>query len=267
MSRPWSALGKRVAITGAGSGIGRALAQTLSRAGARSLLCLDNNIESCRKTVESLGSANAIAAQCDASNRTSLQAALRAADIDLFCANAGVATVGDCSAPEAAWDFTWRLNTMQTVYAAEVLVPSMIERGGGAFLVTASAAGLLTQLGSAPYAVTKAAAVGLSEWLAITHGDDGIRVCCVCPQGVRTPMIMGENEGDAATVAAAAGVDGLLEPEEVADEALRCLEEGIFLCMPGGDKGPERHVVRKAADRERWIGGMRRLQSKLKKAS
>ena len=92
----------------------------------------------------------------------------------------------------------------------------------------------------------------------------GIGVSCLCPQGVRTPMIMGENAGDAATVAAAAGVDGLLEPEEVAEEALRCLEEGIFLCMPGGDRGPERHVARKAADRERWIGGMRRLQSKLK---
>lgn len=231
---------------------------------------MDLDIASAQKTVDMLAVEAPNCAfqveRCDASNHSSLVSALRTANhpIDLFCANAGVATVGDCSAADAAWQKTWELNVMQTVWAADELVPSMAARGGGAILVTASAAGLLTQLGSAPYAVTKHAAVGLAEWLAITYGEAGLAVCCVCPQGVNTPMITAApTDGDSAVVTNAASVDGLLEAEEVAAEALQCLAEGRFLCMPGDERGPAKHVLRKGADRERWIVGMRRLQAKL----
>ena len=132
--------------------------------------------------------------------------------------------------------------------------------GDGQRLLTRLGRQRLQQLGSAPYSVTKHAAVGLAEWLSVSHAHQNISVVCVCPQGVRTKMAEHMMQSDAAR---AAGLDGLLEPETVAEDALDCLAQGRFLCMPGGDKGPARHVEKKAADRERWIGGMRRLQAKL----
>ena len=229
MSRGWSAAGRAVAVSGAASGIGRALCLALTRAGAHSVLCLDLDEHGAEATTDGLRQARpdiqAQATCCDVSNRASLQAALRAAGrVDGFFANAGIATPGDCSTAIDEWEKTIAVNTMQIVHAADVLVPPMLERGGGAFVVTASAAGLLTQLGSAPYTMTKHAAVGLAEWLAVSYGDAGLNVCCVCPQGVRTPMITGADDGD--LLASAAGIDGLLEPEDVANDALRCLEEG-----------------------------------------
>lgn len=265
----WVAAKKACVVSGAASGIGRALCVALAKAGARSVTCLDLDIAGARSTAHSVRvlspACDVRAVHCDATSSLKLKSTLLAAgEIDLYCANAGIATIGGADAPEEDWQKTWELNVMQIARAADVVVPGMVARGSGALLVTASAAGLLTQLGSAPYTATKHAAVGLAEWLAITHGDDGVVVTCVCPQAVRTPMIAGLL-AQASVAGNAAVVDGVLDPSDVADEALRCLAEGQFLCMPGGDKGPNRHVERKAADRERWIGGMRRLQSKMSK--
>ena len=264
-ARGWRAAGKAAAVTGAGSGIGRALCGALAREGAKKVFAFDINLANAEQTAEKLATLHpdleVQASQVDVSDDGALRAAIRAAgQIDLFCANAGVATMGELSGrmDVAEWQKTWQINVMQIATAADELVPSMLEREGGAFLVTASAAGLLSQLGSAPYTASKHAAVGLAEWLAITYGGRGLVVSCVCPQGVRTPMVDGLLEGNA--LARAVAVDGLLEAEQVADDALACLAEGRFLCMPGR---AGTHVAKKAEDRERWITGMQRLQEKL----
>jgi NAD(P)-dependent dehydrogenase (short-subunit alcohol dehydrogenase family) len=233
-------------------------------------LALDVDVEGARETREQClkltqADLHFDVEKCDVSHGDTLRTLLRERDlsdpIDLFCSNAGAATGGDCENwTDADWQFSFSLNVMQTAWAAEVLVPSMVSRGGGAFLVTSSAAGLLTQLGAAPYSATKHAAVGLAEWLAITYGDDGLNVCCLCPQGVRTPMVESLIESGPTRALA---LDGLLDADDVADEALETLAAGRFLCMPGGSASPAKHVERKAADRERWIEGMRRLQFKL----
>ena len=217
--------GKRAAITGAGCGIGRSLAMALARAGARSILALDQDLDGARHTAELINTAapscTVEAEHCDASDRNSLVSALTAhrtasgelrRPIDLFCANAGALVTGDCkTASKSDWQFAWNLNVMQIVWGAQVLVPAMAERGrGGALLVTASAAGLLTQLGSAPYTATKHAVVGLAEWLAITHAQQGVQVCCVCPQAVDTQMVASIVD-DKDNPLRAAALDGLLQ--------------------------------------------------------
>ena len=269
MANGFQLAGRTAAITGAGGGIGRALCRSIALAGARALVAIDKDSNSLAETAvvcRDVAPQCAITEiSCDVSNGRELRACLHAADpIDLFCANAGALTTGDASAPDGDWQHAWEVNVMQLAWGAQVLVPRMKERGGGALMVMASAAGVLTQLGSAPYTATKHAAVGLAEWLAISHWDDNIVVCCVCPQGVRTAMAtnMLASETDRATRAAV--LDGMLEPDEVADEALCSLQQGHFLCMPGGDRGAGRHVERKGSDRERWLEGMRRLQAKLR---
>src|SRR5690606_6257213 len=156
--------------------------------------------------------------------------------------------------PDAEWQRIWSINVMAHVYAARALVPRMIARGGGYLLNTASAAGLLSQIGSAPYAVTKHAAVAFAEWLSITHGEQGIKVSVRCPQAVRPPMIGGTEEGGVA------GVDGVLEPEQVADAVIAGLADERFLILPH----PEvlEYLQRQAADYDRWLRGMRRLQER-----
>ena len=262
----WRAAGKAAAVTGAGSGIGRALCSALARQGAKSLVCMDLNVANAQATADQISKQHSDiavrACHVDASDEGNLRGALRASGpLDLFCANAGIATTGELSGDMNSddWQKTWNVNVMQIAIAADELVPSMVQRGGGALLVTASAAGLLSQLGSAPYTATKHAAVGLAEWLAITYGDQGIHVSCLCPQGVRTPMVT-DGLLQESTLARAVMVDGLLEPDEVAEDALLALADGRFLCMPGN---AGKHVERKAADRDRWIVGMQRFQAKL----
>ncbi|MDZ7733067.1 MAG: SDR family oxidoreductase [Acidimicrobiia bacterium] len=176
--------------------------------------------------------------------------------IGLFCSNAGIGAWGGAEAPDEEWERIWRINVMGHVYAAREVVPPMSARGGGWLLNTASAAGLLTQLGSAPYSVTKHAAVGLAEWLAITHGPQGIGVSVLCPQGVRTPMTA--PLGDAGGVV---GVDGMLEPEDVATTVVEGLADERFLILPHPEVAE--YFQRKANDHERWIPGMQRLQARL----
>jgi NAD(P)-dependent dehydrogenase (short-subunit alcohol dehydrogenase family) len=170
--------------------------------------------------------------------------------IDLFCSNAGIGTGGGAETPNDAWQRIWDINVMAHVWAARYLVPLMAARGGGYLMNTASAAGLLSQIGSAPYAVTKHAAVGLAEWLAITHGDQGIKVSVLCPQAVKTAMTAGNPDG-------VASIDGMMEPEVLAECVVGCLEREEFLILPH----PEvlTYMRNKTNDYGRWIGGMRKL--------
>jgi NAD(P)-dependent dehydrogenase (short-subunit alcohol dehydrogenase family) len=176
--------------------------------------------------------------------------------VDLFVSNAGVH--GGMGGPEIAddvWDETWRVNVMAHVWAARALLPGMLERGEGYLLNTASAAGLLTQMSSLPYTTTKHAAVALAEWLAIEYGDAGIRVSCICPQGVKTPMLDLAMEEPAGAAALAAG--GLIEPEDVAEAVIAGVRDERFLILP--HEGVAHHMALKGAKPERWLDGMRRI--------
>jgi NAD(P)-dependent dehydrogenase (short-subunit alcohol dehydrogenase family) len=172
--------------------------------------------------------------------------------IDLFCSNAGIVVIGAVEVPNEKWQRIWEINVMSHVYASRAVIPGMIKRGGGAIMITSSAAGLLNQIGSAPYAVTKHAAVGLAENIAITYGDKGIKVFALCPQAVRTAMA-GPDGGVAA-------VDGLMEPAQLAEAVMEGLKKEEFLILPH----PEVRIYmqRKTADYDRWLHGMRRLQAR-----
>ena len=267
----FSIVSKAAAVTGAGGGIGRSLCLSLAREGAASILALDINLDGVYETAHLIQQkypmCSVSALRCDAADRSSLSASLLSPSrppVDLFCSNAGVAIGGDCSSSDADWSLSWNLHVMQLKWGTELLLPSMRERKTGAFLVTSSAAGLLQQPGSAPYSATKHAAVGLAEWLTMTYGD-WLNVTCLCPQGVDTQMIktiMDQTENPALKVAAA---DGVMSPDDVADEALESLKAGQFLCMPGGERSAKKHVERKAADRERWIAAMRKLDAAFRK--
>ncbi|NNL66534.1 MAG: SDR family oxidoreductase, partial [Myxococcales bacterium] len=174
--------------------------------------------------------------------------------IDLFCSNAGISIAGGVEVPVSEWQRIFEINVLAHVHAARALLPAMIERGEGYLLNTASAAGLLSQIGSAPYSVTKHAAVGFAEWLSITHGDQGIRVSVLCPQAVRTAMTAGLEGGGVA------GVDGMLDPDAVAEATLKGISEERFWILPHPEVAE--YVRRKAADVDRWLRGMRKLQAR-----
>lgn len=252
---------KVIVVTGAASGIGRALARRFGAEGARSVVSVDLDTEGAEATAAEIGGialAADVSVEADIANVIETTEA-QAGAIDLFCSNAGIGMGMDLDAPNEEWQKSWDVNVMSHVYAARHLVPRMIERGGGYFLNTASAAGLLNQIGGAAYGVSKHAAVGFGEWLALTHQHQGIRVSMLCPQAVRTGMT-----GDSAATAAAAG-DGLMEPERLADFVIEGLADERFLILPH----PEvlEYMRRKTADYDRWIGGMNRLLQRLTGAS
>lgn len=256
--------GKVVVVTGGASGIGRALSRRISAEGARAVVVADRDGAGAHEVAEDLGTV-ADAAEVDVSDERQLTAFIdeteqRHGPIDLFCSNAGIFAREGLEASEDAWDRALHVNFMSHVYAARHLVPRMIERGGGYLLHTASAAGLLSQIGSVTYTVTKHAVVALAEWIAITHGGDGITVSVLCPQAVRTPMLTGGET----SVASVATVDGVIEPEEVASAVIEALAQERFLVLPHPEVAE--YVRRKAADRERWIAGMRRLQDRYRAA-
>jgi NAD(P)-dependent dehydrogenase (short-subunit alcohol dehydrogenase family) len=250
--------GKIVAVTGAGGGIGNALAQRFYEQSAATVALIDVDENSVARNAEALSSPWFA---CDVTDEVALCEVIDRIEndhgpIDLFCSNAGVGTAGGVETPNADWQRTWEINVMAQVYAARILIPRMIERGGGYLLNTASAAGLLTNLGTAPYAVTKHASVALSEWLAITHGDDGIRVSCLCPQGVNTAML---NDGTGQLASDAVRAQGVIEPSVVADAVVDALEAERFLVLPHPEVA--RYEQNRAADHDRWIEAMRGLQS------
>lgn len=241
-----------IVVTGAASGIGRALAKRFDQEGAKLVVCSDIDGDGAQETADAVGG---VAFQTNVADEDDIRDLIEAVEedhgpIDLFCSNAGIGIGGGAEVDNEGWQNIWDINVMAHVWAARHLIPRMIERGGGYLLNTASAAGLLSQVGSAPYAVTKHAAVGLAEWLALTHGDDGIKVSVLCPQAVRTAMTAGNEDG-------VASVDGMIEPEDVAESCVRAIEDETFLVLPH----PEvlDYMRKKTADYDRWIGGMRKL--------
>jgi NAD(P)-dependent dehydrogenase (short-subunit alcohol dehydrogenase family) len=250
---------KNIVVTGAGSGIGRALVNAFSLAGARTVVGVDINAETATRTAEELG---CIAMTADVAREEDVQRVIDETEtnigpIDLFCSNAGVAAGISEQSPNAEWQFCWDVNVMSHVYAARHLVPRMIERGGGHLLNTASAAGLLNQLGGAAYGVTKHAAVGFAEWLAMTYAHRGIRVSVLCPQAVRTAMTANADE----TGTQAAATDGMMEPDALAEIVLEHLRRDAFLILTHEEV--REYMQRKTADYDRWIGGMNRLYQRL----
>ena len=241
-----------IVVTGAASGIGRALAQRFHAEGAKLVVCADRDEPGAQATAAGIGG---VAFKVDVSKEAEIEALIETVErehgpIDLFCSNAGIGVGGGAETPDKDWQRIWDINVMAHVWAARHLVPRMAARGGGYLLNTASAAGLLSQIGSAPYAVTKHAAVGLAEWLAITHGDAGIKVSVLCPQAVRTAMTAGNPDG-------VASIDGMMEPEVLADSVVKGIEAEEFLILPH----PEvlTYMRNKTNDYGRWIGGMRKL--------
>ena len=250
--------GRTVVITGAGSGIGRALARRMAAEQPRALVLADLNLAAVQAVAEELG---AVAVQTDVSRESEIVALVTRArevggPIDLFCSNAGIGgPAGGPEGDEAEWEATWRINVMAHVWAARAVLPEMVERGEGYLLNTASAAGLLTQVSALAYSATKHAAVAVAEWLAITYGDAGIKVSCLCPQAVQTPMLELALEDPAG--AAALLADAVLDPAEVADIAVAGLREERFLILP--HPAVAGHMALKASQPDRWLGGMRKL--------
>ena len=244
--------GKTVVVTGGGNGIGAALCRRFAALGARRILVADIDAPAAEKVAALVGGT---AMRVDVSVEAQVRELVaRAGDIDLFCSNAGISVTGGVDVANADWERIWRVNVKAHLFAARAVLPGMLARGGGYLLQTISAAGLLTQIGSAPYSVTKHAALALAEWIAITYGDRGIKVSCVCPQGVRTNMLHADSAGPAKFL-----LGGALDPDTVAEIAAAGIAEEKFLILPH----PEVAVYfgRKASDYDRWLQGMRRLQA------
>jgi NAD(P)-dependent dehydrogenase (short-subunit alcohol dehydrogenase family) len=253
---------KVAVVTGGANGIGRALCERFAADGARGVVIADLDTEradSLAKDIGGLAIKTNVAVEADIVNLVA-RATAAYGQIDLFCSNAGIGTPGGADEPNEIWQRIWEVNVMAHIYAARHVLPGMLARGEGYILATASAAGLLTQIGSAPYSVTKHAAVAFAEWLAITHGDSGIKVSCLCPQGVNTDLLRSSAGGPGEFLRANA-----LEPSAVADAVVKALEEERFLVLPHPEVAE--YFSRKATDYDRWLRGMRRLQASFKTLS
>ena len=254
--------GKTIVVTGGGSGIGRALCEAFYRAGAKKIIVADVDRQAADAVAAGIGG---VAALCDVAKEADVSSLIEKTEsehgpIDLYCSNAGVAlgfqsrVENAAAGPDELWQRAWSVNVMGHVYAARGLIPRMKARGGGYLLATVSAAGLLTQIGSAIYSTTKHAAVGFAENVAITHKDDGIKLSILCPQAVDTPLLRGLPAGPQSA-------DGILSPEQVAQAAIRGLERETFLILPHAEV--QGYIRRKMEDRDRWIDGMVRLQRRI----
>lgn len=257
---------KNIVVTGAGGGIGRALVRRFAQDGPRTIVLADVDGAAAQAVVDELEPGfDTVVIEADLGTEAGNVEVVRAAEeygpVDLLCLNAGIARGGGVEAPDEDWYRIFDVNVMAHVWAARAALPGMLAEGSGYILTTASAAGLLTNLGAAPYAVTKHAAVALAEWLAITHGDQGIKVSCLCPQGVRTKMLFPDDEDQAqSTGASSVRMQGVIEPEELAEVVVAGLADERFLILPH----PEvlDYWRRKTDDYDRWIGGMRKLQAR-----
>ena len=260
--------GKVAVVTGGASGIGEALIERFKAEGARALVVVDRDEAGAQAVADRVGGT---AVGLDVTDEDAIKAVV--ADtvaahgaLDVFVSNAGYVTQGGLEAANDEIQRMWEVHVMSHVYAARAAVPVMVERGGGYLLNTASAAGLLTQLGSMQYAVTKAAAVSLGEFLAITYGDKGIVVSMLCPQAVETNILAnspdrtGNGDQERGTPGAAAG-DGILPVSQLADTVIEAMTEERFLVLPHPEVQTYRE--RKASDIDRWLSGMRRFQSRL----
>lgn len=251
-------------VTGGASGIGRALVERFAREGARAVVVVDLDEQGARAVAEGLGSEVRLGVGLDVTRADQVGALVERVEreigpIDLWCSNAGIGVGRDLGEDED-WERSWQVHVMAHVHAARAVLPRMVERGRGHLLTTASAAGLLTEMDTAPYAVTKHGSVALAEWLAIRYGDTGVEFSCLCPQGVNTPLLAG-----AGPVSATLASGPVIEPEQVADAVVAALADGRFLILPHPEVAQyERH---RAADRDRWLAGMRRLRARIRAAA
>jgi len=252
--------GRVIVVTGGGSGIGKALVKRFVNEAARAVVAVDINEQAAQATAQDAGCAAMVA---DVSKEEDVKRVITDTEamfgpIDIFCSNAGVALGAGADSPNSEWETSWGVNVMAHVYASRHLLPQMRKRGSGYFLITASAAGLLNQIGGAAYGTTKHAAIGFAEWLALTYAHEGIKVSVLCPQAVRTPMVTADMQNESARAALA---DGMIEPENVADSVIQGLGEESFLILP--HKEVIEYMRRKTADYDRWISGMNRMMLKL----
>ena len=248
---------KVIVVTGGGNGIGRALCRRFAAGGARAIVVADIDAAAARTVADEVGG---VALETDVTRESDVQRLVartldRHGALDLFCSNAGIAKNGDETASDAEWGRCWDVHVMAHVYAARAVLPSMLARGAGYLLQTVSAAGLLTHPQSATYAVTKHASLAFAEWLSIAYGDRGIKVSALCPQGVRTDMLLrAEREGGSFLI------EGALEPAHVADIVVQGIADERFLILPHPEVAE--YAQRRATDRERWLRGMRKLRTR-----
>jgi NAD(P)-dependent dehydrogenase (short-subunit alcohol dehydrogenase family) len=249
--------GKTVVITGGANGIGRALCLRFAKEGAKFVAVSDVDEVNGKAVADEIEKGRAGFFACDVSQEAQIRNLVEsvssaARQVDIFCSNAGIAVAGGPEALDGDWKRSWEINTMAHIYAARAVLPQMLARREGYLLQTVSAAGLLTSLGSAPYTVTKHAALGFAEWLAITYGDQGIRVSALCPQGVLTNMLKTDHPGTKMLL------NGAIEPDQVADDVVKAMEEERFMILPHPEAG--KFFQNKANDYQRWIRGMQKLQ-------
>ncbi len=253
---------KVVVVTGGAHGIGRALCHRFSADGAAFVGVVDYDDHGAQATAREIPNGHAFAANVASESELAevVESVLKLhGRVDLLCSNAGIGVQGGEEVPDREWQRIWDINVMAHVYAARAVLPSMLARGDGYLLQTVSAAGLLTQIGSAPYAVTKHAALAFAEWLSVTYGDQGIKVSALCPQGVRTRMLEGAEFGEVEFLR-----QGALEPDYVAAEVVKGLEAENFLILPHPEVAE--YIRRKAGDYDRWLRGMRKLQASIRSA-
>ena len=247
--------GKVAIVTGGASGIGAGIARRFVAEGARGVVVADVNLERAQGVANEIG---AIAMRCDVSREADIQALVAATrqrfgQVDIYISNAGIlGDLGGFELEDPLWQSMWEIHGMAHVWAARAVVPEMVARGEGYFLVTASAAGLLSVVESAPYAVTKHAALAFAEWLRIAYGRRGVRVSCLCPQSVQTDMVSGDG--------GSAGVDGILTPAQVAAEVVAVMRDEQFLVLPHPEVA--QYFRNKSENYDRWIGGMQKLFAK-----
>ena len=255
--------GKVVIVTGASNGIGRALCHKFAADGARAVVVADIEREAGLKVAAEIKNTPGGFAHCNVTKERDVRNLVDSitdvcGQVDIFCSNAGIGVGRDEKALDPDWQRSWEVNVMAHVYAARAVLPQMLQRKEGYLLQTVSAAGLLTQIGSAPYSVTKHAAISFAEWLSVTYGNQGIRVSALCPMGVRTNMLA-QAEADGAS-----GVllmETAIEPAQVADEVVKGIKEEKFLILPHPEVA--RFFLNKASDYDRWLNGMRRLRDKV----
>ena len=249
--------GKVVVVTGGAGGIGEALCKRFAREGAEAVVAADLDGEGAARVAAQVGG---FGMKVDVSDEAQVAGLVKETEarygrIDLYCSNAGIFYMDRdhvASAPNHEWQKIWEVNLMAHVYAVRAALPGMLSRGSGYFVITASAAGLLSQIGSAPYSVTKHAAVGFAESIAIAHGEQGIGVSALCPQAVRTAMT------DSLGGPGVAGVDGMMEADALTDSVMEGLADERFLILPHAEV--KDYMQRKTGDYDRWLGGMRKLR-------
>jgi NAD(P)-dependent dehydrogenase (short-subunit alcohol dehydrogenase family) len=254
--------GRAIVVTGGAKGIGRALATRFATAGAAAVIVADLDVEGAKAVAREIG---ATAIGCDVSRESDVKKLVDRVQaehgrIDIFCSNAGIAVGGGPEASNEDWQRIWEVNLMSHVFVARHVLPGMLARGEGYLLGTVSAAGLLNHVFAAPYGVTKAAALSLFEWLSIAHGADGIRVSCLCPQGVKTDMLAAEKRLGLEFL-----TDNALEPEAVAEIVLQGIRDEKFLILPHPEVADYFH--RKVDDYDRWLKGMRRMRANIQSAN